>query len=256
MLVDWLRVRGIVAARERSGRRSWELSHLYTDNLPESDVTRLLERVVEASAARGAERIFLRLSAENDTFIAARRAGFYPCFREELYRGVVPADQAGHGLLDRETRLRAIRSEDQHDLFRLYNAATPVRVRQSVGMTQAQWADSRERTPGGYSELVLEAEGAVMGRLGISEGSGTGNLSMTLHPEYASLTSDLVDAGIRRFDPKRELFVLVNEDTPLLGGALRRRGFKSAGDLVVMVKTMAITVRERVPGASSVAATD
>ena len=245
---------GIACVRLRSGSASWELSHLFADVRHEASVQDLLEAATRASASQGAERVFLRLSAESDTVLVAHRAGFFPGFRETLYSGRPDLSQIGHGLFDIDSRLRTRRDADDHDLFRIYNAATPVRVRQLVGMTLDQWRASRECRPGRRRERVFEIDGSVCGLLETSLKLGTGILDLSIHPDYTALTPDVVDAGLRSLSRAGTVFAMAPEHTPEMARALQERGFRAVGDFAMLVNSTAQMVRDRVPSRSSLAA--
>ena len=245
---------GIASVRPRSGSTSWELSHMFADPDCEASIQELLEAATRASASQGAERVFLRLAAESDTVPVARRAGFFPGFRETLYSGRPDLSRIGHGLFDIDSRLRARRDADDHDLFRIYNAATPVRVRQLVGMTLDQWRSSRERRPGRRRERVFEIDGSVRGLIETALRFRTGTLDLSIHPDYAALTPDVVDAGLRSLSRARTVFAMAPEHTPAMVRALETRGFRAAGDFATLVNSTVRMVRERVPSRSSLAA--
>ena len=247
---------GIASVRPRSGHTSWELSHLFADVRHEASTQDLLEAATRASASQGAARVFLRVPAESDTVPVARRAGFFPGFRETLYGGRPDPSRVGHGLFDVDSRLRTRRAADDHDLFRIYNAATPVRVRQLVGMTLDQWRASRERRPGRRQERVFEVDGSVRGLIETSLRFGAGILDLSLHPDCAALTPDVVDAALRSLSRARTVFAMVPEHTPEMARALEERGFRPAGDFATLVNSTAQMVRERVPSRSSLAAAE
>ena len=249
-------VHGIASVRPRSGTKSWELSHLYAASTDGVSVARLLEKATAQSALHGAERIFLRVEADSDIISAARLAGFVPCFQETLYRGPVGGNRVGHGLLHAKNRLRDRRPEDDYELFRLYNASTPLRARQLIGMTFDQWNASRERGPGRLSERVIEVDGALKAWLATARRLGTASIAATLHPDYVGLTDDIVDAGLGDLNRARTVLALAREDTPLLAAALERRRLQPAGDFLMLVKATARTVREKVPARSSLAAAE
>ena len=247
---------GIASVRPRSGVTSWELSHLFANVDHEESIQDLLESATRASATRGAERVFLRLPAESDTVTLARRTGFFPGLRETLYRGRPDLSRIGHGLVDVDSRLRPRRDEDDHDLFRMYNSATPVRFRQLAGMTLDQWRASRERLPGRRRERVFEIDGSVCGLLETSLSFGTGILDLSVHPDYAALTPDILDAGLMSLSRARTVFATAPEYAPELDSVLRERGFRPAGDFATLVNSTARMVRERVPSRSSLAAAE
>lgn len=123
------RLRGLVSARIRCGRRAWEIDGLYFPGrmaaaaadrdgaanrngagataavhppVSESDTAalELLEQLIAAIGWRSGERIFLRLAAHCPALPLARRSGFYPCFNETLlagYGGIVANSSAGKG---------------------------------------------------------------------------------------------------------------------------------------------------------------
>ena len=240
---------GIASVRPRSGDKSWELSHLFADANHETSIQDLLEAATRASASQGAERVFLRLSAESDTVPVARRAGFFPGFRETLYSGRPDPTQIGHGLFDVDSRLRTRLDKDDHDLFRIYNAATPVRVRQLVGMTLDQWRASRERRPGRRWERVFEIDGSVLRTAGdLSQHSGTGILALVGSPRLHCTDS----RRCGRRTPKSlsrasTILVMVPRNTPpLWPDALEARGLRAVGEFATLVNSTAQMVRERV----------
>ena len=247
---------GIASVRSRSGITSWELSHLFADADHEAPIHDLLEAATRASAQKGAERVFLRVPAESDSVPVARRAGFFPGCRETLYRGRPYHSRIGGGLFDADSRLRTRLDEDDHDLFRMYNAATPVRVRQLAGMTLEQWRASRERRPGRRWQRVFEIDGSVCGMIETSLSFGTGILDISIHPDYAALTPDVVDAGLKTLRRARTVFVMVPDYDPAIGRALEDRGFRASGDFAMLVNSTARMVRERVPSRSSLAAAE
>ncbi len=253
---DGRRTLGLASVRPRSGGASWELSHLFADADLDVSIQDLLEAATRASASHGAERVFLRVPAESDVLSAARRAGFFPGCRETLYSGRPYPSRVGRGLLDVDSKLRTHRDEDDHDLFRIYNAATPVRVRQLVGMTLDQWRSSRERCPGRRWRRVFEIDGSVSGLLETTVNFGVGILDLSVHPDYVALTPDLVDAGLKSLSRAKTVFVMAPEYVPALGRALEDRGFRAAGDFAALVNSTARMVRERVPSRSSLVAAE
>ena len=248
------RVRAAAGLRPRSGRRSWEVSRLYAAPGSEAAVTRLLERASSARALGGAERVFLRVAADSDIVSAARRAGFFPCYRETLYRGRPAVSKSGKGLFDAESHSVRRRARHDHALFRIYNETTPLRARQLVGMTMEQWKDSRERAAGRARERTLESEGAAIGWLRTSARFGTGRVEMTLRPDYLALTPDILDYALASLSKARSVVVLAPDYVPLLGGALGERGFRAEGELAVLAKSVARMERRPAVARTSLAA--
>ena len=237
------RVRAVAALRSRSGPRSWEVSHLYAAPDSEAAVTRLLERASAVSARGGAERAFLRVDADSDIIPIARRAGFFPCYRETLYRGRPTVSKSGKGLFDADSRSVKRRAEHDHALFRIYNETTPLKARQLVGMTLEQWKDSRERAAGRSIERVLVSEGAAIGWLRTSARFGTGRIETTLRPDYLALTPDILDYALASLAKAKSVVVLTPDYVPLLGNALEERRFSLEGEFAVLVKSVALMER-------------
>lgn len=249
-------VHGLASIRQRSGPRSWELSHLYTGSPSAKTVVGLLERASAGAGSHGAERVFLRVETDSPVLQAARLAGYFPSHVQTVYVGMAGNREPSHSLFDADSHLRDRRPDDRHALFRLYNAATPVKVRQLVGMTLDQWASSHESAPGRLSEGVLQVEGDAKGWLRTSARFGRGSLAVTLHPDYDALTPEVVEAGLRRLSGTRTVFAIVEEYAPRFATALEARGFEAQGEYVVLVKSVARRVLERVPGSSSQAAVE
>ncbi len=237
-------VRAVVAVCPRSGIKSWEVSHLYA--IPESTdaLPALLERAGAEAARGGAERLFLRVDADSDVVSEARRAGFFPCFLETLYRVETSALGERRGLFDVGSRVVKRRAVHDHSLFRLYNETTPLKARQLIGMTLDQWKDSREPAVGRYEESVLELDGDARGWFRTSVKSGRGRLELILHPDCASLTEDIVDFAARNLSRTKSVFIAEPDYGQTLEAALGRRGFTQGGEFAVLVKSIARSERE------------
>ena len=254
-------VHGLASIRQRSGPKSWEVSHLFADFSSTHAVVRLLERAAASAGSRGGERVFLRVEVDSPIIPTARLAGYFPSHLETVFRGIPShsepsRSEPSHSLFDADSQFRARRSVDDYALFRLYNAATPVKVRQLVGMTFDQWASSYERSPGRPAESVLVVEGDVRGWLCTSSRLGQGVLAVRLHPSYDGHTREVVEAGLRRLKDTRTVFAIVEEYAPRFATALEGLGFEAQGEYVVLVKSVAQRVLERVPGRSSQAAVE
>lgn len=247
---------GLASVRQRSGPKSWELSHLYSDSSFDQALVRLLEKAAAGAGSYGAERVFLRVDTDSPVLQTARLAGYFPSHVETVYVGAAAQSEPSHSLFDADSHLRRRRPEDDLALFRLYNAATPVKVRQLVGMTFDQWSSSREPGPGRSQESVLQVEGEVQGWLCTSTRFGRASLSITLHPDYDALTPAVVEAGLRRLKSARTVYAVAEEYAPRLATSLEEFGFEPRGECVMLVKSIAQRVLERVPGRSSQAAVE
>ena len=97
---------GLGSARNRNGRRVWEVNHLYvpagTDRAPghphpepwDSVFLDLLEALVREVGARLGERIIVRLPTNSPAVFQARRSGFFPSHEESLIEGAVSPQPA------------------------------------------------------------------------------------------------------------------------------------------------------------------
>ena len=252
---DGDRFRSVAFFRPRSGPRSWEVSHLYADADSDGALIDLLEQVGVASANGGAERVFFRVEADSDIIPIARRAGFFPCFRETLYREQRDASaEVRRGLFDAGSHSVKRRPEHDHALFRLYNQTTPMKVRQLAAMTLGQWKDSREPMGRSSRERVLDLEGDVRGWIGTSIWSGVGRIEVMLHPDRAALAPDIVEFGLRSLVKAKSVVAVVPDYVPILGRALEDRGFRPEAEFAVLVKSLARMARQPSAARASLAA--
>lgn len=247
-------LQAVAAFRPRSGARSWEVSHLYATPDSGDALIALLEQAAAVSAYGGAERVFLRVEADGDTIPTARRAGFFPCYLETLYRAQTSDSESRRGLFDTDSHSVKRRSEHDHALFRLYNETNPVKVRQLVGMTLDQWKDSRERSIGRRTERVVEVDGSLRSWIATSARSGVGMIDVVLHPDYAALAPDVVDFALRSLGNTNSVVALVPDYVPLLGSYLEERGFRPEGEFAVLVKSTARMARQPMSARTSLVA--
>ena len=247
-------LQGVAAFRPRSGTRSWEISHLYATLDSGDALIALLEQAAAASAYGGAERVFLRVEADGDTIPTARRAGFFPCYRETLYRRQTAASESRRGLFDADAHSMKRGPEHDYALFRLYNETTPVKVRQLVGMTLDQWRDSRELSVGRRTERVVEVDGNVRGWLTTSARSGVGRMDVALHPDYSALAPDVVDFALRSLGNANSVVALVPDYAPLLGSCLEDLEFRPEAEFALLVKSTARMARQPMAARTSLVA--
>ncbi len=154
------RLRGLLGARQRSRRQAWEVDYL-VDQTSGGDALRALhDRALADLAARGVEKLFLRLAAESDLLDTALAAGFVAYRQEVLFSGELTA--AGSPPL----AARRTSQTDAYPLFRLYCAATPETVRRHEAATFGEWQAGQERIwLKGGCDLVSEREGRIDARV-------------------------------------------------------------------------------------------
>ena len=238
-LSEGFRVGGIASARQRSGPQSWEISHIYLGSNAETQLLKLLDSISQIAGAHRSERVYLRLHRDDPLVDVARQSGFFPRIPEVLYRAI-PAPTASTNGSAASGTIRERKPQDDHDLFRLYNAATPSEVRYAVGMTLEQWSSSIEAIKGDVHEFVLVREDSATGWLRISKRSGTGLIEAVVHPDDVSELSRLVDFGLNRLGAVKVVYCLVPEYQVDLQGVLKLRGFGEVADYVTLVKTMTV----------------
>lgn len=241
------RLTGLVTATQRSGPKSWEVTHLFLASGGETHLPELLERAAQTAGEHGCERVFLRLRRSDPLVDVARRGGFFPCVPEVLYRGLPPQpgreiQRFSDGTL---TSLRERARIDDHDLFRLYNAATPSEVRDATGMTFDRWMSSREHLRGRWHEFVLVRDGAVRGWMRSSRKSRVGQLETAIHPDHEALLLTVVDFGLERLSRARHVYCLVPEYQVAFERILTQKGFQQVEQFLTLVNSLAITAKEK-----------
>ena len=235
------RVWGVVSVRMRSGPRAWEIDHLYLDPRAQESSMDLLEMASVAAGKRGAQRLFLRLSAQNPLEEQARLCGFFPCLTETLYQREPGRPLPG---VEAPLTLRPRQAEDAFALFRLYNANTPQGLRSAYGLTLEQWRDAQEPPVGMVRELVYESDYGVRGWLSLCLQRRQGHLELAAHPDERDLVQRLVQAAIATLGPSRSHLCLVPEYATGLQAALEQRGFRPQGEFRLLIKAIAKEVKE------------
>ena len=261
---------GLVSARSRTGIRTWEIDGLYLSPgvLPAAgswngnaangtgnhiDATgscaeslALLEELFQAAGERSAERVFLRVGATCPSVSLARRAGFIACYNEVLLESPTPSN--GNGVLHRAEGgqviegLRRRLPSDNYGLFQLFCASTPVRVRQSVGLTFDQWLDARESVPGRaphrrQQEWVAECSGRIAGWARTTGRGSVSEAEVMAHPDRPDLLFNLVDFVLSQAPRSRWL---VPDYRDPVACRLQDRGFRPGKEYTMMVKMVAV----------------
>ena len=245
----WIARRGlhpsaIAAMNQRSGPTSWEIVEVYVEGTGEG-LTDVLDRLSRAAASRSGQAIFLRLAQKDPLVDTARVSGFFPCVAETLFSrpngGLAPRRQGG--LSERPSGVRYRTPADDHGLFRLYNAATPAKVRHLMGMTLDQWKSSQLRSEGARDEWVLEGNGNIVGWLRRTLGKGITLLEVEARSDHASRLAPLLDFGLGGPPSNSQARCLVAEHQTGLAGLLAARGFETEGDFVSLVKRTTVFVK-------------
>ena len=239
-------VLGIAVATPRSGRRSWEVSHLLLsseDDIPNGE---LLRSLCQSVARQGGERVFIRLRTDDPLVRSATAHGFTPCQQELLYIG---AQRKGAG--DGSAELYKKSPAHEYGVYRLYNATVPSSARFALGMTFDQWSSSRERNRG--REYVWVNDDSVRGWVRTVQRLGGGGLMMMVHPEYETETSAILQSGLTYLSRTKAAWLLVPEHQILLQRLLDQKGFRLASEYVTLVRSMVAPVsKEKVPRAVTI----
>ena len=231
----------IVAAKPRAGLGTWELSHLllHDDNAP-STCKNLLNTLIQETSLRGAERIFIRVRADESLIPSIRNCGFVLASEETLYTGQRETFSG-----TKRARMRPKRPTDEYNVFRLYNAATPSSVRFAYGMTFDQWQLSTERRRLRTSEFVYDSPEGIQAWTRVVQGLGTAQISMMLLPEPEESILSLIEYCLSRTLPgTSKVQVLVPEYQTQLHRVLEQYQFEPATRYVTLVRWMTAAVKE------------
>ncbi len=248
---------GIVVVAPRSGLGSWEVTSLHLASVQSESLAELLEEATAAAASQGAERVFLRLQDDDPVVEAARRSGFFPCFRETLYRGSpMPSGSRSGSLFDADSRLREKEPRDDYGLFRLHNATVPVSARRLTGMTFDQWRASQERPPGRPVEHVFEKADEIRGWVRSARRRSNGHLAVALHVDDRAIMQDVVDSGLKGLASAKTVHCLAPEHETGFQAALVATSFEPVDQFVTLVKTTGKTAAELQRGRSAFASVE
>ena len=245
---DGLRLGGLISARTRAGCHVWEVDHLYLPatgpDLPsahngnaltyDGNSLELLERLILTAGCRSAERIFLRLPTDSSAIDLARRTGFFPCYEEALYQGMVDQIPSNGEVLLHS--LRSLLPSDEYALFQLFNAATPGSVRVALGLTFDQWRDAREVQGGNGPEWVTESKGRITSWLKAPLPKQCKPGQLLLHPDHCQLLPGLLKLAHNRVGVQRWL---VADYLELIAKELQHLGFQPTALYTVLIKTVA-----------------
>ena len=234
------RLEAAALLRPRSGPRAWEVARLFASEGTHDELEALLEGCVSHAGSRGGERVFLRLRS-GSAAPAAARAGFVPAFTEEVFRrstALVPGS-GGPSLA-----LRPVLPADDYGLFRLHTAALPPEVRAAGGLTFEQWRDARERPSGAAREYVREERDSVRCWLRLEQAGGLLTVDAVPHPDDAWAADRLIGDTAVLARGHTSAAWIVPSYAPALAAALQQRGWAASERYAVLVRPVALPVRE------------
>ena len=242
VLAEGLRLRALASVRARSGPKAWEVHCLNLSPEREQEGTELLERLCMLAGDVGGERVFLRLPAVSRVFKLARQAGFIPCAQETLYRREVSPSSTPLTA----KFIRPFLSPDEYPIFQLYNACVPSKVKAEYALTFDEWSDALEPAGKRVQQGIYEAQGCLRGWVRVGSGNRSANrIEIMMHPEEeASAWEDLVSWGLQQGSPATPFLALVPDYQPTLPWVLEKKGFIPTGKYHLMVKSIAVRVKE------------
>ncbi len=238
------RLSGLASIRSRSGPRAWEVTSLYLAPDCPDTCMELLEGIGPAVARLGAERVFLRLRQEEPLLDSVRRAGFLPAYEESIYTGCGKDTVAQS---ETAAPLRPKEAKDDYPLFRLYNAATPAKMRPALGLTLEEWRDSRERGPARRVDMVYGEGDGIKGLISTSNCGKRGWMELMVLPEDTEALRAMIDYGLAQLGGGTSVMVLVPEYQLPLQRILEDEGFTRALDCVTMVRALGVRVEKKKP---------
>ncbi|HUF52207.1 MAG TPA: hypothetical protein VMR52_00350 [Dehalococcoidia bacterium] len=229
-------IRGLISARKRAKRSAWEVEVMINTTDDASIAETLFVQMLGGIGRQGAERVFLRLEADNPLKQAARKAGFFSYADETLFRrpALQPPSQV-------DLPLRKKTKADTLGLFQLYNREVPANVRAVEGMTLKEWQASQEAWGGKHSDYVIEQDGVIEGWLRVM----TGDVSRITALGTGSY-DDLISAGLQLLG-EREAFCLAPDYAPGLAAAFERHDFEPVGAYTSLAKRLTQRVGELAP---------
>ena len=268
---DGKKLMAMASARSNPGRKSWEIDRLYLygswpsldfqdygdfsdrwdmgwyeDFSAEDAGLELLEQLNAAIGERAAQRIYLRLPANNPALTIAQRSGFTAGVKETLLEGY--GGNTGGVLPPREgpPGMRPVSPPDEYGLFQLYCASASAKAREALGLTFDQWQEHRETggnlfKPAGYKEWVADGPARLAGWLRLTRRWVTVDVQTMTHPDhpealYSAMDYALAQPGIQRW--------LVPDYQKQVAERLSHRGFRQVAEYTMMVKMVAVPARQ------------
>lgn len=239
------RIDGVLRAGPRSGAHTWEVGELYLRNSKPELALDLLEQVAVPAARVGAHRIFIRIPTNSALFDDARRAGYSVVQRETVFRLESASTSVNNiAIPDSSIELRPRTSVDDHALFNLHNATTPIEVRMKQGQTTQDWLASSEHLGRKTSEWVFDIGNGDIGALVQRNSTRSGHMfNINWAAETESNIPELLAAALEESEDVPATSI-VPEYRPALSYLLVSLGFTEQAQYEVMVKPIAQTVTE------------
>ncbi|MDA0769523.1 MAG: hypothetical protein O2821_04805 [Chloroflexi bacterium] len=234
------RVIALASAQPRSGPGSWEITHLYVSQDGEEHVSSLLNAISQAAIAQRCHRVFLRLLREDPLVDIARQSGFFPRIPETLYAGSPATSDSNDSRTNGCDPMTEETQVDSHDLFRLYNAATPSEVRYAVGMTMDQWLSSRERANRRSSAYVMRRQDLAIGYLRTSRSFSKSWLEASAHPDHLRCMPFMLRVGLEKLRSSQLTYCMLPDYQVDLRCILVDSEFQEVSHYITLVNTMTV----------------
>ncbi len=231
---------GLVSARPCSGSTAWMVKHLVIPLREEGPCCELLERVAAHAGRRGAERLFLHLPDEWHLVEMVGQSGFVPCTQVFLLTLAGRSPLLG---VEPAMGFQPWTSSDDFPLFRLRNATTPADVQCGIGATFQQWQDAQDPQRKGTWELVLEQNGESKVWIRLDYYRKWTKIRLVVHPEWEGDPQSLVALALAQ-KPSRTIMFEVPGYQSVLRVLLERVGFEITGSYRLVVKSLAVRVKE------------
>ena len=238
-------IKGLISARSRKGFSAWEVDYLLLPGDDGQFIMEVLEGLCITVGQQGVDKLFLRLPAKSPVLDVVQEAGFCCYTREYLYRfngeGLRGPKSSSHG-----GNLRRRAKSDEHALFQLHCATSPLPVRQVEGLTLQEWRESRERGwgKGRAKESVYEKDGRLLGWLGISTYSRTGQFDVLADMRDPEVLPALLNLASTRLQKKSSVLCLVPEFQEPLGRLLMELNFEETEQYLALMKHITAKIRE------------
>jgi hypothetical protein len=227
------RLHGLVGARQRGARQAWEIDYLIDATTDHSGICALLECAIAEAGRAGAEKLFLRLTADSDLLITAREAGFLP-YQEE----VLLAKSYGRDPDVEAAQLRPVSPADSYVLYRLYSQATPETTRRNEAANFSEWHAAQERRwlKNGV-QLVAEQDGQVAAWVKAARLPQGVVLELLVSEAGLDQTRGVIAAAAQAVDAGGvPLFVVVPRVAETLIRHLEVNGFTARQDFVCLMR--------------------
>jgi hypothetical protein len=240
---DGSRINGLVSAKGSTKPAAWQVDYLQVDN--EDMCVELLEGVSVAAAEMGVRKLLLRLDAASPLMDAARQNSFVGYTKEHTYHyaGQPPREPM---TAPEPYHLRSKHDSDEHNVFELYNSATPQPVRMAEGLTLEEWQGSRGQGVWMQQrkEFVLQKEGRLVGWLKVNATSRRGCFEIM----YSRIEQDtigwLIDYAIGCLPGRSIISCTAFAYQVEFKNLLENSKFEQMGEYDSLVKDIAIRVRE------------